>query len=43
MRTGEKRKYGEGKAFKKYLKDMFCNADDLKTDTSWAGEQKHTL
>lgn len=35
MRTGEKRKYGEGKALKKKcLKDMFCNADDLKTDTS---------
>lgn len=29
-----RRKYGEGKALKKCLKDMFGNADDLKTDTS---------
>lgn len=37
MRTGEKRKYGEGKAFKKCLKDMFCNADDFKNrhQLSW--------
>lgn len=29
-----KEKIWGGKGIKKCLKDMFCNADDLKTDTS---------